>query len=295
MRLRITNGTLSAQGRENNVDTSRAVVLGRDNTNSTSRCSAQIKSANRAQMKRAIITGLLLVALPTLLRGSDGKDLRARYKDRYLVVLRDGLAVGICGDSAEAQQLTIQLYADRVEFGEKGFLQVLHNLPDLSDPDAPYEPQPCKGEPLREPIHKGEVLHVTRVPRGGLEARGRFVLWVTNVTPHQQERGVGAYSHETYETGYAVIIVRTDSKDYDQAAAILDGWFKPFDSASEAAQFGNTASGVLVKEVKAGMTFAEVESALGPPSTRVDLGEKVLYKYKDMTVEFHDGKVTDVR
>jgi len=25
------------------------------------------------------------------------------------------------------------------------------------------------------------------------------------------------------------------------------------------------------------------------------LGEKVLYKYKDMTVEFHNGKVTDVK
>ena len=43
------------------------------------------------------------------------------------------------------------------------------------------------------------------------------------------------------------------------------------------------------------MSFADVESALGAPLTRVDLGEKVLYKYKDMTVEFHDGKVTDVR
>jgi hypothetical protein len=44
------------------------------------------------------------------------------------------------------------------------------------------------------------------------------------------------------------------------------------------------------------MSFAEVEAALGLPETRVDLGEKVLYKYKNMTtVEFHDGKVTDVR
>ena len=48
-------------------------------------------------------------------------------------------------------------------------------------------------------------------------------------------------------------------------------------------------------EVKAGMTFAEVESALGLPVTKIGLGEKTLYKYKDMTVEFHDGKVTDVR
>lgn len=43
------------------------------------------------------------------------------------------------------------------------------------------------------------------------------------------------------------------------------------------------------------MPYAEVETALGVPQTRVDLGEKVLYKFKDMTVEFHDGKVTDVR
>jgi hypothetical protein len=48
-------------------------------------------------------------------------------------------------------------------------------------------------------------------------------------------------------------------------------------------------------EIRFGTTIADVEKILGVPATRVDLGEKVLYKYKDMTVEFHDGKVTDVR
>jgi hypothetical protein len=43
------------------------------------------------------------------------------------------------------------------------------------------------------------------------------------------------------------------------------------------------------------MTIAEVESVLGPPQTRVDLADKILYKYKDMTVEFREGKVADVR
>jgi hypothetical protein len=43
------------------------------------------------------------------------------------------------------------------------------------------------------------------------------------------------------------------------------------------------------------MTVAQVESALGVPESRVDLGEKVLYKYAEITVEFHDGKVTDIR
>jgi hypothetical protein len=47
--------------------------------------------------------------------------------------------------------------------------------------------------------------------------------------------------------------------------------------------------------VKAGISFADVEKALGVPQTRVDLGEKVLYRYKDMTIEFQNGKVTDVR
>jgi len=49
------------------------------------------------------------------------------------------------------------------------------------------------------------------------------------------------------------------------------------------------------KEIKLGMTIADVDKILGPPATKADLGEKVLYKYKDMTVEFHDGKVTDVK
>jgi hypothetical protein len=38
-----------------------------------------------------------------------------------------------------------------------------------------------------------------------------------------------------------------------------------------------------------------VEAALGLPTTKVDLAGKVLYKYKDMTVEFHGGKVSDVK
>lgn len=44
-----------------------------------------------------------------------------------------------------------------------------------------------------------------------------------------------------------------------------------------------------------GMSISSVEVLLGPPAVKVNLGDKVLYKYKDMTVEFRDGKVSDVR
>jgi hypothetical protein len=94
------------------------------------------------------------------------------------------------------------------------------------------------------------------------------------------------------------MVIRTgNGKDFSGGDAVAAQWFMLSDSqtAIDAARLGNTDSGVFVNQVKAGMSFKEVEEALGVPETRVDLGEKVLYKYKDMTVEFHDGKVTDVR
>jgi len=96
---------------------------------------------------------------------------------------------------------------------------------------------------------------------------------------------------------YVAIYAGPSGVDFTAADALFAQWFTLLDGTNpaDAAQLGNTASGVFVNQVKAGMSFAEVESALGVPLTRVDLGEKVLYKYKDMTVEFHDGKVTDVR
>jgi len=78
---------------------------------------------------------------------------------------------------------------------------------------------------------------------------------------------------------------------------------QPTTATPETATAGTAAaspeSGVTpttgTKEIKFGMTTDQVEKILGVPATKVDLGEKVLYKYKDMTIEFHDGKVTDVR
>ncbi|HEV2493365.1 MAG TPA: hypothetical protein VG204_09890 [Terriglobia bacterium] len=49
------------------------------------------------------------------------------------------------------------------------------------------------------------------------------------------------------------------------------------------------------KVIQRGMTYTQVETVLGPPSTRANLGEKTVYKYPDLTVEFRGGKVTDVR
>jgi len=48
-------------------------------------------------------------------------------------------------------------------------------------------------------------------------------------------------------------------------------------------------------EINLGMTMGEVESALGKPDKKVNLGAKQIYYYKDMKVTFKDGKVSDVQ
>lgn len=108
--------------------------------------------------------------------------------------------------------------------------------------------------------------------------------------PHSLTRGIGAFAHESVEVGHVTLLF-TSNTDPD---ALIATWLRLSDTA-ERGKLGNTASMVEVKRVKLGMSFAEVERALGVPETRVDLGPKVLYKYKDMTVEFHDGKVADIR
>jgi hypothetical protein len=126
--------------------------------------------------------------------------------------------------------------------------------------------------------------------------RGELKLNVRNVSPHAVTRGAGAFQHESLEKGAAEFRFKLpDRSDFSSADPMVEQWLKLFDTQEQAAQFGNTAEGAFVKEIKLGMVPAEVEAVLGSPVTKVDLEDKTLYKYKDMMVEFQAGKVTDVR
>jgi hypothetical protein len=233
--------------------------------------------------KRHVRLALLLLPLGLPVFAMDRKDLSERYKGKYLVVLREGLAVGVCPylpAIPSGNALEVRIAGESVEFH-----------PQTGTSAAVTG---C-GEIVPRPLHKGEIVFARftwfRRLRGGY-----FTITVQNLTPHQVKRRRGASRHERLKYGRADLIFETrDAKDYDAVASLVEKWVKPFPTRAAAAQFGNTASGAHVKEIKLGMSFAEVEAVLGLPQTRVDLGELVLYKYKDMTVEFHDGKVTDVK
>ncbi len=82
------------------------------------------------------------------------------------------------------------------------------------------------------------------------------------------------------------------SGDLDHIYTAIDSWVKLFPTLEEAIAF---AGDIGTKEISLGMTIAEIESVLGPPETKISLGEKVIYKYEGMAVEFVDGKVADVK
>jgi hypothetical protein len=211
-----------------------------------------------------------------------------KYKDKLLVVKKAGLFIGFGCTPLLAAPLG----------GPEGNLG---NFITDSEHSRVINPLKC-GE---EPIRKGEVLMISAVrlfstsrQSFGVPKGAYLEFTVQLVSPHSVTRGMGAFAHQSVEFGKTFIEIRAgDGKDFSGRDALSAEWFMLFDSqaAIDAAQLGNTESGVFVDQVKAGMSFKEVEEALGVPQTRVDLGEKVLYRYKDMTVEFHDGKVTDVR
>jgi hypothetical protein len=232
-------------------------------------------------LRRLVI--LLLLLFATAKVGWAGRKDATRekpaddYKGRWVVALREGMAVGFPDAS--------NLFAYAEVF--------------VSGDGAQVCPLDEKGETvcrnvITQPLHKGEVLYVGRVFIS--RKKSIFGLSVRTVSPHSIQRAIGAFAHEPLEPGEVTISFTVpDPDDYTAAVRQVARWFKVFGTAEDAEKFGNTAGGVFVREVKLGMTFAEVEQELRLPQTRVDLGQKVIYKYKDMTAEFQGGKVTDVR
>ena len=125
----------------------------------------------------------------------------------------------------------------------------------------------------------------------------RIELFCRTAEPlHQVQRltGIQTKSFERTTTNLRLFFDKgtMESGDLDHIYTAIDSWVKPFPTLEDAIAFASTFG---TKEISLGMTIAEIESVLGRPEIKVSLGEKVIYKYSDMTVEFVDGKVADVK
>jgi hypothetical protein len=166
--------------------------------------------------------------------GFEKEDLLTRYRNKFVVVIREGLAIGVC----EGHPATRGLLGEQIP---SATITVDGDQADMRGHDF-IAPSGC-GRVTTEPVRKGEVLAVRHVAIHS----GQLMINVENVSLHAIERGVGAMGHETFERGSAFIKFKLPSgKNYDAALAVVENWMKPFDSHEEAAQFGNTASGAFV-------------------------------------------------
>ncbi len=213
-------------------------------------------------------------------------ELKTRYDKKILVVLREGLAVGLCsapsrggGPAIQPPELPVTIEGEAARFHEETGLRA------MGTGCASIAP---------EPLLKGELLLVRRIWfHDGVQIE-------VASQPHHVERTPGAAyeikrSHS--EIGLAQLHFKSLSeKDAMSSTAAISLWVRPFDSIADAAKFAAELSAPPPpKEIKIGMTVDEVARTLGAPQTKVDLGEKTLYRYKDLTVEFRSGKVADVR
>ena len=226
----------------------------------------------RSMERKCVLAFVCLLVCPQM-SAMDKEELLSKYHRRFFVVLQDGLPACFSGLEQAASKLTRGVVA-------------IDGVPRVAIVVG------CSMLPLQ----KGEIVFEFKKPAF---LGGHLSIQIEAHTPRTMTVGIGAFAHEILGYGKTEVIFWSAKDDFDKADALAAQWLKPYDTIEDAranaAQIGNTASGVVVHEVKAGMTFAEVESALGLPVTKIGLGEKTLYKYKDMTVEFHDGKVTDVR
>lgn len=228
---------------------------------------------------------LFLLAALLFPSASDKDALKNRYDKKFLVVLREGLAVGLCSSPTrmplgiEPPTLPVKVSGDAASYREEtGFRTMGSGCASI----AP------------EPVSKGEILLVKRVWSHG----DHFNIVVVS-QPREVERTAGAayeLKRKRTEVGFADLAFQSSNlKDADGVIALIDRWVKPFDDVADARIFAKTILEPATKDIKLGMSVADVEKAFGAPVTRVDLGEKLIYRYKDMVVEFHDGKVSDVR
>ena len=125
----------------------------------------------------------------------------------------------------------------------------------------------------------------------------RIELFCRTAEPlHQVQRltGIQTKSFERTTTNLRLFFDKgtMESGDLDHIYTAIDSWVKPFSTLEDAIAFASTLG---TREISLGMTIAEIESVLGRPETKIFLGEKVVYKYEGMAVEFVDGKVADVK
>lgn len=139
------------------------------------------------------------------------------------------------------------------------------------------------------PFKRGEIVTFRAISPN--------LIVVASALKHSITRGQGAFQHQSPENLNLLLAFELGTRATFDCSAVAKAWGNSFEDVPEDSfqkAIAGSPSGVLVDEVAAGMSPAEVEGILGPPDRRATLAGKTVYFYPRMKVTFVAGKVTDV-
>ena len=148
-------------------------------------------------------------------------------------------------------------------------------------------------ESLFSPYPLGELVQPTKIEQRQKGKQGSVSVVVTSLLKHNITRGQGAFQHQSPERLNVEMFFPLEMS-CDAAKAAWSKVLTPVTQQEAEAVLARFPSGVMVEELRQGMTPTEVEAILGPPERQAVLGQKKIYFYPKMKVTFVDAKVTDI-
>jgi hypothetical protein len=162
------------------------------------------------------LAAILLISLPC--PAIEKEAMLGRYRDKFVVTRREGLAVGVCARRqkrsrslvAEKPKVTIKLDGDSIQV----------DVPRVAVPEG------CD-EVRAAPVRKGEILRVTHVASHG----GYLILELEESASRHRASALAPRSHSSVARGYAWVMIKIPERnDYAAALETADRWFTPADS-----------------------------------------------------------------
>lgn len=198
----------------------------------------------------------------------DGKD-----PATVLVVVREDLPAGLDAVLFASGQVTVS--------GSSSQVQVKKDSPRVEVRNGEIVDVKGSREPVTFQTGTLLVTERVRVKKESVEFDLRTLL------PAPRQRGLPT-DVELFERSKVIFLFDRKTLEQDPAPVFedIDRWFVPFEKVSDALAFMREQFG---PPIKAGMTYADVETLMGPPQRKESEGERVLYYYKDFLVEFAAG------
>jgi len=156
------------------------------------------------------------------------------YENKYLVVLREGLVVGICSHQRASSTLVVRVTDADADHSGHGLDKLLRMFQ--------------RGASVPIPLHPGDMLKVTHAEfwfSPDFFALYRLILAVQTVSAHSMAQGLGAQEHESqaveaaefqFDAGGNVVC----DEEFD---ALVERWVKVFNTQEDAAKFGAQLTG----------------------------------------------------